>query len=286
MLRQKLTLIFLSACLYIAEAELTNNLKKLLKVKSGKKDYTHHHQLLYALWINSLNDSRHIIRRHGLIPEPIHRKGLKKLMPPFAALINHFESKDKTTNRDTCNTIIEFFFSSGKQSLLGAHSARLFSKQAFYNKSRSLLIYLKLFVAYALKDLNPLHRKIPFLKGGQFRYCTFQMANSENVRDTLYFRSDESNDDYRKVDDFHDFQLETNLIYLSPQAIAAQFFSTRNNTNDKMLNDLRKSVKDWNNHCSNKPYITMPADDASSVDDDRNDNEKKQVGKKAFTKNV
>ena len=207
-------------------------------------------------------------------------------MPPFAALINHFESKDKTTNRDTCNTIIEFFFSSGKQSLLGAHSARLFSKQAFYNKSRSLLIYLKLFVAYALKDLNPLHKKIPFLKGGQFRYCTFQMANSNNVRDTLYFRSDESNDDYRKVDDFHDFQLETNLIYLSPQAIAAQFFSTRNDTNDKMLNDLKKSVKDWNNHCSNKPYIAMPADDASSVDDDRNDNEKKQVGKKAFTKNV
>ena len=159
MLRQKLTLIFLSAYLYIAEAELTNNLKKLLKVKSGKKDYTHHHQLLYVLWINSLNDSRHIIRRHGLIPEPIHRKGLKKLMPPFAALINHFESKDKTTNRDTCNTIIEFFFSSGKQSLLGAHSARLFSKQAFYNKSRSLLIYLKLFVAHALKDLNPLHKK-------------------------------------------------------------------------------------------------------------------------------
>ena len=112
------------------------------------------------------------------------------------------------------------------------------------------------------------------------------MADSNNVRDTLYFRSDESSDDYRKVEDFHDFQLKTNFIYLSPQAIAAQFFSTRNDTNDKMLNDLKKSVKDWNNHCSDKPYIAMPADDANSDDDDRIDNEKKQVGKKAFTKNV
>ena len=206
-------------------------------------------------------------------------------MPPFAALINHFESKDKTTNRDTCNTIIEFFFSSGKQSLLGAHSARLFSKQAFYNKSRSLLIYLKLFVAHALKDLNPLHKKIPFLKGGQFRYCTFQMANSNNVRDTLYFRSDESSDDYRKVEDFHDFQLKTNLIYLSPQAIAAQFFSTRNDTSDKMLNNLKKDVEDWYKQSADKPYIAMPPpNDAISDDDEINDNKKKQVGKKPFTK--
>ena len=199
--------------------------------------------------------------------------------------MDHFESKDKTANRDACNDIIEYFFSGGKQSLLGAVSARLFGKQSFYNKSRSLLIYLKLFAAEALKTLHPLHKKIPFPKGGWFRHCTFQMADSNNVRDTLYFRSDESSDDYRKVEDFHDFQLKTNFIYLSPQAIAAQFFSTRNDTNDKMLNGLKKSVEDWNNHCSNKPYIAMPADVASSVDDDRNDNEKKQVGKKAFTKN-
>ena len=30
----------------------------------------------------------------------------------------------------------------------------------------------------------------------------------------------------------------------------------------------------------------MPPDDAISVDDERNVNEKKQLGKKAFTKNV
>ena len=112
------------------------------------------------------------------------------------------------------------------------------------------------------------------------------MADSNNVRDTLYLKSDGSSDDYRKVKDFHDFQLKTNFIYLSPQAIAAQFFSTRNDTNDTVLNDLRKSVKDWNNHSSNDPYITMPDDDANSDDDDRNDRQKKNVRKKAFTKNV
>ena len=107
------------------------------------------------------------------------------------------------------------------------------------------------------------------------------MANA-NARDTLYLRSPDSSDDYRKVKDFRDFQLLTDHIYLSPQAIAAQFFSTRNNTNDTVLNDLRKSVKDWNNYSSNDPYIAMPDNDASSDDDYRNDHQK--VGKKAFTK--
>ena len=126
---------------------------------------------------------------------------------------------------------------------------------------------------------------MPFLKGGRFRHCTFQMADSNNVRDTLYFRSDESSDDYRKVDDFHDFQLETNLIYLSPQAIAAQFFSTRNDTNDKMLNNLKKDVEDWYKQSTDKPYIAMPPPkDAISDDDEIYDNKKKQVGKKPFTK--
>lgn len=55
-----------SAYLYMADAELAADLKKLT---STKKDHVHPGQLLYVHWINSVNESRSLIKQYGLIPE-------------------------------------------------------------------------------------------------------------------------------------------------------------------------------------------------------------------------
>ena len=55
-----------SAYLYMADAELAADLKKLT---STKKDHVHPGQLTYVHWINCINDSRSLIKQYGLIPE-------------------------------------------------------------------------------------------------------------------------------------------------------------------------------------------------------------------------
>ena len=60
-----------SAYLYMADAELAADLKKLT---STKKDHVQPRQLLYVHWINSINDSKSLIKQYGLIPE-IKKKG-------------------------------------------------------------------------------------------------------------------------------------------------------------------------------------------------------------------
>ena len=51
----------------MADAELAADLKKLTSTK--KKDHVHSGQLTYVHWINCVNDSKNIIKQHGLMPE-------------------------------------------------------------------------------------------------------------------------------------------------------------------------------------------------------------------------
>ena len=101
-----------------------------------------------------------------------------------------------------------------KGGLLGTLAARLFGKQAFYNEPRSILIYLKLFHADAIRTIHPLHKNIAFLEGGLFYGCK---DSHSNARDTLYMKSAEVKTEYRRVDAFNPFRLTSNLFYLTPQ---------------------------------------------------------------------
>ena len=110
-------ILSLPSCLYISDAELANNLKKL--TKSSKKDHAHPGQLTYAHWVNSILDSRAIIRRHGLIPQLSNDSDLKDIFPPLSAIVDQFKAKDKTKTKQSCNNVIQcFFFISGKTNFL------------------------------------------------------------------------------------------------------------------------------------------------------------------------
>ena len=108
-------ILSLPAYLYVADAELVINLKKLSKSNFKKKDHTHPGQLAYVHWINAVRDSMLIIRRHGLIPEQGNYKHLRYMFPPLSAIIDHFNSKDKTVKRQACNEVVQFFFPSKKK---------------------------------------------------------------------------------------------------------------------------------------------------------------------------
>ncbi len=113
---------------------------------------------MYTHWINCINDSKTINSRHGLIPELINKSALKEMFPPLSAIADHFKAKDKTKTKQAYNDVAQHFVSSGRAALLGTQSGRVFMKQSFYNKPTSILVYLKLFHAWALNKLHPKHK--------------------------------------------------------------------------------------------------------------------------------
>ena len=172
------------AYLYIADAELANNMKKITKV--GKKDLAHSGQLAYVYWINCVLDSAAIIGRHGLIPELSNDVHLKELFPPVSVIVDHFKAKDKTQTKQQCNDVVQHLFCSGKDGLLGAVAHRLFKAEKFYNEPTTILIYHKLCHAEVLRILHPHNKNTPFLLGGLYRPCK---ESQRNIRDSLYVKS-------------------------------------------------------------------------------------------------
>ncbi len=92
----------------MANVELASNLKKL--TKTAKKEYAHPSQQMYTDWINCINDSKPIIRRHGLIPELNNKSALKEMFPPLSTIADHFQAKDKTKTKQACNDVAQHFF--------------------------------------------------------------------------------------------------------------------------------------------------------------------------------
>ena len=115
-------------------------------------------------------------------------------------------------------------FSSGKDGLLGAVSVRLFNKQSFYNEPTTILIYLKLFHAEALRTLHPHNNDTVFLDSGLCHGCK---EAQPNIRDSIYMKSGDKKNDCRLVDAFSQFQLKLNSVYLDPQSTAAHLFNTK-----------------------------------------------------------
>jgi len=278
----------LSAYLYIVDGELANTLKRLSKQRFKSKDWTSAGQLGYVYWINAVRDSMLILRRHSLLPQLSSLKQLRKLFPPLAAIIDQFNSKDKTSKKKACNDVVDFFFGGGKGSLLGTSASRLFSKQSFYNEPSGILIYLKLFHAYALWMLYPQHKDIAFLVGGRYFGCKNDPSAS-NRRDSLYLSpANLSITDTRQVVAFDECQLTSDLIFLAPQTTAAFLFETKANITVPVA--LTNKVKEWKKADKSGSYVGMPKANDDDVDDDDKDGEqggrREKVAKKGFTKQL
>ena len=276
----------LSAYLYIADGELANALKRLSKPRFKSKDWVNPGQLAYVYWINAVRDSMLILRRHSLLPQLSNLRQLRKLFPPLAAIIDHFNSKDKTSKKKACNDVIEFFFGSRKGSLLGTSASRLFAKKAFYNDPSGILIYLKLFHACALWMLHPQHKDIAFLVGGRYYGCK---NDPSDRRDSLYLSpANLAITDSRQVVAFDEFQLTSDLIFLAPQTTAAFLFETKANITVPVA--LTNKVKQWKKSDKSGSYVGMPKANDDDVDDDGEDGEqdgrREKVAKKGFTKQL
>ena len=248
----------------MADAELANNLKKL--TKQGKKDHANPNQLYYTHWINCIQDSKTIIRKHGLIPDLRSESELKKMFPPLSAIARHFKARDTTVTKQACNDVIQHFFSSRKEGLLGSASVRTFQRKSFYHRPRSLLIFHKLMHAWALKTLHPKNKDTAFLQGGVYHGC--KDKPKENIRDSLYLKLAGSKTSIRQVDKFGDFKLISNSVYLDPSSTAARLFKTKR-THDpdvKQLKRLGKNIRVWKQSNANKPYVKLPDEDIKADD--------------------
>ena len=267
----------------MADAELANNLKKLTKV--GKKDQVHSGQLTYVHWINCVNDSRSIIRQYGLMPEVKKRDELKKMFPPMSVIYDHFEARDTGLTKQACNAVTQHFF---RTPFVTNAVKRTLTRQAFYRKRSSLLIYHKLMHAWALRTLHPSNRNTAFLTAGVYNGCK---TKPTDFRDSLWYRNGEGTDNERLVHKFNLFQLTSNSVFLSPLSSAAHLFKTKSSHADdnKQRRKLGMNVKKWKDSSREGVYVAMPPEKGEVGDD--NEDDRSVVGKenekdesKAFTK--
>jgi len=107
-------------------------------------------------------------------------------------------------------------------------------RQSFYNEESSILIYHKLFHAWALKTLHPDNKGTAFLQGGLYHGC--KDKPKDDLRDSLYLKTGDKKHPCRQIDEFRQFQLKSNTVYLDPSSTAAHLFKTKS-THDADLNE-------------------------------------------------
>ena len=132
------------------------------KTTKSKDDKAHPGQLEYTHWINCINDSSAIMRWYGLAPFVKGMETVKQMIPDLQTLVKHFIAQNKDMTKVKCTDLASNMFGSSA-SFVSSVNLRVLKTIKFYAKPRSLLVFLKLFLAYALKR----HKKTtPFLAGG------------------------------------------------------------------------------------------------------------------------
>ena len=240
-----------SAFLYMADAELANDLRKL--TKATKNDQAHPGQLVYVHWINCVNDSRSIIRQYGLMPDIKKSDDLKDMFPPMSIIYDYLGATNGGDAKQACNGVTQHFFKN-----LTIPSKRTLTKQAFYRRRSSLLIYHKLMHACALKTLKPNNKTTPFLAAGLYIGCK---TRPKDYRNSLCYRKGDGPENERVVDKFNLFQLTSNEVYLSPLSSAAHIFKTKSSYDADNTKQRRKhgsNVNKWKTSNENGIYVAMP----------------------------
>ena len=161
---------------------------------------------------------------------------------------------------------------------------RLFNKQSFYNEPTTILIYVNLFHAEALRTLHSHNKDTAFLEGGLYHGCK---EAQPNIRNSLYVKSGDKQNDCRcrLADAFSQFQMISNSVYLDPELTAAHLFNTKSThvTDIKQLNSLKRNIRSRKKANTKQPYMMMP-DDANSDDDSQDESGDKKAETKTFTK--
>ena len=134
--------------LYVADSEFDNNLKKATK---SKEDKAHPGQLEYTHWINCIAESSAIMRRYGLAPILKKRTPEQQLIPDLRVLVQNFDAQNKTNTKEAYTTLASNMFGH-KALFVSSVNSRVLATIKFYSKPRSFLVFLKLFLAYALKS--------------------------------------------------------------------------------------------------------------------------------------
>ena len=207
----------------MADAELAADLKKLT---STKKDHVHPGQLLYVHWINSVNESRSLIKQYGLIPEIKKRDDLKKMFPPMSHIYDCSETKNDKVAKEMCFAVTDYFYSK-----LTTTSKRTLQKHAFYKERSSLLIHHKLMHACALRTRKPANLKTPFLAAGIYIGC--KVKPKEHIRNSLRYKKGDGPENEMTVDRFDLFRLISNNVFLSPSTSAACLFKIKSAANNQ-----------------------------------------------------
>ena len=102
----------------------------------------------------------------------------------------------------------------------------------------------------------------------------------DDIRDTLYFKNENSKNNFRKVTTFREFRLTSNGVFLDPSLTAKHLFKTKSTHNNdiRRSNKLARNIKNWQKSNGPGPYIEMPDQD------DVSDNEVGQNDTKGDTK--
>ena len=142
----------------------------------------------------------------------------------MSVIVDHFKAKDKTQTKQQSNDVVQHLFRSGKDGLLGVVAHRLFKAEKFYNKPTTILIYHKLCHAEVLRILHPRNKNTAFLLGGLYHGCK---ETQRNMRDSLYLKSDGSDNHGIRVHRFHQLQLKSDKVFLDPESTATHLFKTK-----------------------------------------------------------
>ena len=193
------------------------------------------------------------MRWYGLAPFVKGTETVKQMIPELQILVKHFIAQNKDMTKVKCTDLASNMFGSSA-SFVSSVNSRVLKTIKFYAKPRSLLVFLKLFLAYALKR----HKKTtPFLAGGVYYGCK---AGVDHARDSLFLKDKEDNKKYIKVKDFREFALTTNKVFISPQAMAAHLFKFKgfgSVQEIEPIRDLKRQIDAWRDANPKKPYITI-----------------------------
>ncbi len=108
------------------------------------------------------------------------------MIPELLLLVDHFGAQNKAGTRVACTALANNMI--GCSALfVSSVNTRVLATNKFYGKPRSLLVFIKLFLAYAIKK----HKKtVPFLAGGVYHGCK---RNADHARESLFLKDKEIN---------------------------------------------------------------------------------------------
>ena len=126
------------------------------------------------------------MRWYGLTQLLKRRDGVQQIIPELLLFVENFGAQNKVGKKAACTGLANNMFGRSASFILSVNT-RILATIKFYGKPRSLLVFLKLFLAYAIKK----HKKnVPFLAGGVYHGCK---SSVDHARDTLFLKDKEIN---------------------------------------------------------------------------------------------